>query len=214
MKAGVFNFIVLLFCCVNVYGQADNFIRDSTHEKTETRFSGINDGVYFTLSELQRNRPSITKEQLFKSFYNKSDFSLSQWANTQNLYFNDSEGLRRKVNRDSLWGYVENGTPFIFLNGKFHKFSTIGAISIFTESYPTMMVGMAPVVTDAKTGVFVRMFDFTSGEMKDYNLENASLAIARDEKLFEELKSLKTQKAKKKKIYKFIERYNDKHLLF
>lgn len=210
----IINFILLVFCKAIALCQPSGTVTDSIKTKSETRFSEINDGVYFTLAELQKNKPSVTKEQLFRSYYDKNDFTLSQWANTQSLYFTSGDSVRRKVNRDSLWGYVENGTPFIFLNGKFHKFSTIGSISIFTESYPTMMVGMAPVVTDAKTGVFVRLFEFATGTMSDYNLDNASAVIAKDEELFEEFKSLKTVKIKKKKMYKFIERYNDKHFLF
>jgi hypothetical protein len=210
----IINFILLVFCKAVALCQPAGTVTDSIKTKSEARFSEIKDGVYFTLAELQKNKPSITKEQLFKSYYDKTDFTLSQWANTQSLYFTTGDSIRRKVNRDSLWGYVENGTPFIFLNGKFHKFSTIGSISIFTESYPSMTVGMAPVVTDAKTGVFIRMFDFTTGEMNDYSYENASHAIAKDEELFEEFKALKTLKAKKKKVYKFIERYNEKHGLF
>ena len=214
MKFYIVGFILFVFFSTHAFCQPAHATTDTVKTNTEARFSEISDGVYFTLAELQKNQPTITREQLFKSYYDKADFTLSQWATTQSLYYTDKDSVRRKVNRDSLWGYVENGTPFIFLNGKFHKFSTIGSISIFTESYPNMQVGMAPVVTDAKTGVFVRLFDFTTGEMKDYNLENASVAIAKDDELFEEFKALKTLKVKKKKIYKFIERYNDKHLLF
>ena len=184
-------------------------VPDTVTVKTEQRFSEIKDGVYFTLLELQRNSPSITKRKLFKSYYDKSDFTLSQWAATQSLYYLMDDSAKHKVNRDSLWGYVENGTPFIYLNGRFHKFSTIGAISIFTESYPTMQVGMAPVVTDAKTGVFTRLFDMATGEMSDYTLENVSRLIAKDEELNNEFKLLKS-KAKKKKAYRFVERFNER----
>ncbi len=176
--------------------------------------SEVQDGVYFTFNELKQNKPSISKEQLIKSYYDKADFTLSQWAATDNLFYLDAEGVKRKVSHDSLWGYVEEGTPFILLNGRFHKFSTVGSISVFTESYPTVQQTIAPVLTDVRSGTYLRLFDFASGQIGDYDVTNLTTVLAKDTALFNDYHDLKNMKTKRKKMYKYIERYNDKHELF
>jgi hypothetical protein len=171
--------------------------------------SMFNDGVYLSLYDLQNNHPSITKEHLIKSYYDKSDFSISQWAATTALYYMDDNEKKQKVNRDSLWGYVENGTPYILINDRFHRFSTAGKVSVFTESYPTIKAGMAPVVTEAKSVATTQLFILASGKIMEFTPENVAIAIADNPILLEEFKALKTWKQKRKKMYRFVERYNE-----
>lgn len=180
--------------------------------KRTNNFSSIKDGVYYSFSELKSNKPSLSKDQLIKSYDQTVEFTLSQWSTSENLFYLDAQNVKRKVNRDSLWGYVENGTPFIYLNGKFHKFSTIGTISLFTETYP-MVKTMSPVMTDYYNGSFQRMFDFNTGQIADYDADNVAMMIAKDQNMFNEFNELKTLKAKRKKMYRFIERFNEQYRL-
>lgn len=186
--------------------------KEAAHKRSA--LSELQDGVYFTFSEVKQNKPTISKDQLIKSYYDKTDFTLSQWANTENLFYLDKEGVKRKVNRDSLWGYVEEGTPFILLNGRFHKFSTVGALSVFVESYPTIQQTAAPVLTDVHSGTYTRLFDFNTGQIADYDVSNVTMVLGRDTSLFNDFNELKNMKTKRKKMYKYIERYNEKHELF
>lgn len=167
------------------------------------------DGVYFTIADLQHNTPSITKDQLIKSYYDQSDFSIGQWAATQNLFYTGKNESKLKVNRDSLWGYVENGTPYIYLNDRFHRFSTAGAVSIFRESYPNLKVGLAPVVTEAKSTSQVNLYILSSGKIEEFTPENVASAIKGNKALYDEFMALKSWKQKRKKMYRFVERYND-----
>lgn len=185
---------------------------DADYSKRSNNFSPVKDGVYYSFSELKDNKPSLEKEQLIKSYDQTVEFTLSQWATSENLFYLDAQNIKRKVNRDSLWGYVENGTPYIYLNNKFHKFSTIGTISIFTESYPTVQT-MAPVLTDYKSGSYQRLFDFKTGQIADYDADNVAMMIAQDQKMFSDFNELKNLKTKRKKMYRFIEKYNDQYQL-
>ena len=194
-------------------GQEIDKDKEVSHKRSAA-FSEIQDGVYFSFAEVKQNKPSISKEQLIKSYYDKTDFTLSQWANTENLFYLDNNGVKRKVNRDSLWGYVEEGTPFILLNGRFYKFYTIGTISVFVESYPTIQQTVAPVLTDVHSGTYNRLFDFSNGQIGDYDVTNLTMVLAKDTALYNDFQELKNMKAKRKKMYKYIERYNDKHTLF
>ncbi len=174
--------------------------------------SFFTDGVYFTLSDLQQHKPSVSKEQLFKSTIDNSNFSIGQWAGTQNLFYFDSEGVKRKLSRDSLWGYVENGTPYIFLNDRFHRFSAIGPLSIFKESYPSIQAGLAPVVTEANAGTTINLFVLSTGEITELTPDHVAAAIEDNQSLYDEFKSLKSGKIRRKKMYRFVERYNDQKL--
>lgn len=202
--------LILSVSLLSVNAQTET---DADFVKRTSNFSSIKDGVYYSFADVKSNKPTLDKEQLVKSYDHNLEFTLSQWANTENLYYLDAQNIKRKVNRDSLWGYVENGTPFIYLNGKFHKFSTIGSISVFTESYPTVQT-MSPVMTDFHSGTFQRLFDFNTGQIADYDADNLAMMIAaKDQNMFTEFNELKTLKAKRKKMYRFIEKYNDNHRL-
>ncbi len=203
MSKFIITSVIALLFEMSAFAQTAS-LRDSSI-KTNT----FKDGVYLTLSDLQHNHPSIAKERLIKSYYNKSDFSISQWAATTALYYVDENQNKEKVNRDSLWGYVENGTPYILINDRFHRFSTSGKVSVFTESYPTIKAGMAPVVTEAKSVATTQLFILASGKIMEFTPENVAIAIADNPMLLEEFKALKTWKQKRKKMYRFVERYNE-----
>lgn len=167
------------------------------------------DGVYFTLSDLQHHKPSVARDQLAKSGSDNSGFSIGQWAAAQNLFYFDSQGVKRKMERDSLWGYVENGTPYIFLNDRFHRFSAIGPVSIFKESYPTIRAGLAPVVTEANASMTINLFILATGQIMELTPENVATAISDNEALYNEFTALRSGKIKRKKMYRFVERYNE-----
>ena len=202
MKIFFSLFLTLYFSTGTTFGQ-DAASTDTIHHHH------FNDGVYFSSEDLKSNRPTVKKEQLIKSYYDSSAFSISKWANTQNLYYATSAGDKQKVNRDSLWGYVENGIPYIYLNDRFHKFSTSGAVSVFRESYPNLKAGLAPVVTEAKYTSQINLFILANGRIDEFTPENVALAIEDNKDLYDELMALKSLKQKRKKMYRFVERYND-----
>lgn len=182
-------------------------------KRQEVALSPIKDGVYFSFNDLKNNSPSLTITQLVKSHDDDAGYTLSQWSRSDWFYL-DEAGVKRKIEKNKMWGYVENGTPFILLNGKFHKFSTIGSIAIFTESYPGMAPSPAPVLTDVHTGSYKRLFDFSTGQIADFDADNLTMLLRKDQKLFDDFASLKTLKLKRKKMYKYVERFNEKYELF
>lgn len=175
--------------------------------------SAIKDGVYFSFDDVKSNQPNLLLENLFKSYYDTS-FTLSQWANTANLYYIDKKGNRKSLNRDSIWGYSENGIPFICINGFFHKINTIGAISVFTEFYPVIRDPLSIVVTDVMGTTADRILDFQNGRVGDYDLDNFNFILIRDEELFKEFNEIKKNKAKRKKMYSYLEKYNERHPMY
>ncbi|MFI5218564.1 MAG: hypothetical protein ACHQNT_03665 [Bacteroidia bacterium] len=173
----------------------------------------LKDGVYFTFDDVKKNKPNLLHENLFKSYYD-TIFTISHWSNTMNLYYKNEEGKRISLSRDSIWGYCENGIPYICIGGYFHKVNTLGSISVFTEFYPVLRDPMPIVVTDVKGSAVDRLLDFENGRIGDYDLDNFNFILMRDEPLFKEFNSIKKLKSKKKKMYSYLEKYNERHPLF
>jgi hypothetical protein len=173
----------------------------------------IKAGVYFSFENVKKNQPDLLLKDLFKSYYDSS-FTISQWANTTNLYYIDKSGSRKSLNRDSIWGYCDSGTPYICLNQYFHKISMVGMISLFIEFYPVIRDPLSLVVTETKGTSAERMLDFENGKIGDYTVDNFLSILVRDEELYKTYMALKNDKAKRKKMYSYIEKYNERHPIF
>ncbi|MBK6641259.1 MAG: hypothetical protein IPI23_03670 [Bacteroidetes bacterium] len=167
------------------------------------------DGVYCTFEAFRNGKPDLVKSQLIKSVQ-QIEFTIKQWSTTENLFYTDAQGNKQMLGRDSIWGFSESGVVHIFLGKKFHKIHTLGQISYFLESYPVIR-NMAPVVTDTKGASYYRLLDMETGELYDYNPESFLLIIENDEALHAEYKAISSAKARKKKLYSFLERYNKAH---
>lgn len=190
--------IFLILCATKGFGQ---------------HTSQLKDGVYFSFQDVRNNAPNLTVKDLFKSYYDTT-FTIKQWATAPELYYKDKNGERQHLSYDSLWGYSEAGVPFIALTHRFHRISTVGSISLFREFYPVVREGMTPVVTDVKGTSTDRILDFETGEIKEYSLENFSTLLMRDEELYKEFSKIEKPKAKRKKAYVYLEKYNEKHPMF
>ncbi len=191
--------VVFLILLVNpIFGQVD----------TLTAVKYPPDGVYFTFSAFRNGKPDLMKEQVAKSSYDPN-YTMKKWSNTEFLNYNDTSGARHSLSRDSVWGFAENGVVHVCLGNKFHRISLLGQLSYFLESYPTIKGNMAPVVTDTRATSSYRLMDMETGDLYDYSVENMETLLERDEVLYNEFIALKTPKLKKKKMYSFLERYNN-----
>ncbi|MBL0342578.1 MAG: hypothetical protein IPP71_17780 [Bacteroidetes bacterium] len=170
------------------------------------------DGVYLTFSAFRNGLPDLLKDQLIKSVYD-SVFTIRQWSNTENLYYKDAAAVKKSMDRKAIWGFIDNGTLFLFIGNKFHKITVLGQISYFLESYPVIKGNMAPVVTETKATAAYRFLDMETGEIYDYTIENLQDLLERDELLYNEYKAITSLKVKKKKMFSYMERFNKEHPL-
>ncbi len=170
------------------------------------------EGVYFSFSAFRNGKPDLLKSQLIKSI-NGTDFTIRQWASTENLYYSDANGAKQSLEISSIWGFSENANLYVFVGNKFHKILVLGQISYFLESYPMIKGNMSPVVTETQATSSYRFFDMETGDIYDYNVENLEELLVRDENLSTEFKTIKSQKLKRKKMYSFMERFNKEHPL-
>ncbi len=171
------------------------------------------EGVYTSFNSFRKGKPDLLKSDMVRSLTGANDFSIRQWINSENLFFLDNDSIRQKFDANDFWGYVENGTLYLALGYKFHKVTMLGQISYFLESYPVIKGNVAPVVTETRSAAIYRLLDMETGDLTEYDIPNLEELLSRDEKLFEQFKAIASPKAKKKKMYSFIEMYNKEHPL-
>lgn len=173
----------------------------------------LKDGIYFSFEDVKQNQPNLEKKNLFKSYYD-TVFTIYQWAHTANLYYIDDSGAKVSLSRDSIWGFSEGGTQYFMRGGYFHKISLFGSISVFTEFYSTIRDPMAVVITDKKGISTDRIIDMEEQLVINYDVDNVAFVLSRDAELFSQFNALTSKKQKKKRLYSFIEKYNERNPLF
>ena len=65
------------------------------------------------------------------------------------------------------------------------------------------------MVTEAKYTSQIDLFILANGRIDEFTPENVALAIEDNKALYDEFMALKSLKQKRKKMYRFVERYND-----
>jgi|SRR5688572_2459913 len=170
------------------------------------------DGVYSSFSAFRNGIPDLNRSQLIRAD-KSTDFTIRQWVNTEKLLYIDSNNIEHNFDAGRFWCFAEQGVVHLFLGNKFHKVHTLGQITYFLESYPTIKGNMAPVVTDSRGSSAYRFLDMETGDIMDYTVENLEDLLERDELLFLEYKSIVSLKEKKKKMFAYMEHFNNKHPL-
>ena len=170
------------------------------------------EGVYATFSAFRNGKPDIKKSQLVKSTA-ETEYTFRQWVNSEKMYYLDSNNQKLSYDPSNFWGFVEKGVLHLFLGNRFHKVHTLGQISYFLESYPVIKGNVAPVVTEVRSTSSYRLLDMETGDIHDYTVENLQDLLAPDEIIFLEYKSIVSQKEKKKKMYIYLEKFNNNHPL-
>lgn len=172
------------------------------------------DGIYFTFQSFRLGSPDLKMDNLFKDpkgVLPVSNYRL--WFNAEKRYVKTDTSGVVDFGETPVWGYVENGTVHVLLNGKFHKILLFGTISYLLESYPKAKGQMSPVVTDGKTVSNYRLLDMNTGRFSTYEPGRLETLMKDDEELLTEFRSITSAKNKEKRMYSFIERYNQKHPL-
>ena len=89
-----------------------------------------------------------------------------------------------------------------------------GRIVYFKESYRSKQDNMSPVVTDSRGISKVMLHSLNSGKFYPYNLSNLEFLIADDSDLLLEFRSIKRNRDRKRLLYLYIEKYNERNPLY
>lgn len=169
------------------------------------------EGVFATREAFINQQPGYTSDQLYRS-PGTSHFTIRSWSNKDSLYVTINK-FKQTIPRDSIWGFYEDGKLFLQRNGYFHKVTLLGSISLFNEIYPLVKAPFTPVTTDATKEIIHGIIDLHSGKIYLYDVKSMMDLLQGDEVLLNNYKAL-NKKMRKKMMYSYVERFNDRHPLF
>lgn len=219
MKNFVLNIFLILFA-VNTFAQTDS-----------VAYSGdmvLKEGLYFSYTDMRKNSPFPKEGIISNADKTELDFILKTLSDNKEISVSYN-GQPEKVETKKIWGFCQNNTVYINFQGRFYRIPVFGNISNFLGTvevynnygsgfYGGVGVGMgmgyggmmgAPMpVKQRETRQFI--FDFYSGDIMDYTLDNVEILISRDLKLYEEFMQLKKKK-RRDMMMLYVRKYNLAH---
>lgn len=185
----------------------------------------FNEGIYISYSDFRMNRPVSKYVIESKEDKEQLDFIGKTVENSEYIFFKFG-GHVHKVKTDSIWGFAQNNTVFINYDKKMFRIPVFGNLSQFVASVEVMnnyagsnspfYYNYGVTVTNMPTkGREIHQFilDFYTGKIVEYNLENVTELLKRDEKLYAEFMALSKSK-RKKNMGIYLRNYNQAHPVY
>lgn len=209
------------------------------------------DGIYLNFDQVKLNSPIPKAKILTSTDYNDKEF-FKKLFEADKIYFYDGMGIRKEVEKSSIWGYARNGVIYIMVQGNFTRITFIGSICHFVadittvdsryynspygynDPYSYYSPYYSPYSPYGYGGYYnpygsyyspygrnnmsrneIRqyIFDFESGKILDFDLENTKLLLMKDAQLYEEYVKL-SRKQKKELMFVYIRKFNEKNPLY
>ncbi len=209
-------FIVFIFF-FNAYIFAQ---KDSIKYTLDFKFE---EGIYVNYLDFRMNRP--VSKNLLQSQENKDqlDFIGKTIENSEYIIFTFG-GRDFKIKTDSIWGFSQNNSVYINHDKKMFRIPVFGNISqlIVTEDVSDEYRGNTSSVFYYNYGMTIgagpnniremkqMLFDFYSGKLIEFNLENVEEILKRDQKIYNEFMTL-SRKKRKQKMSSFLRNFNQFH---
>ncbi len=182
-------------------------------EKFDKHFVFRN-GIYLSFDEFKENNPSITDFKVVRS----SQFSGEVFLEYQCV--DESTGVLKTCYAQKCWGYAQNNNVYISqgISGYFFRLHIIGAlihfysVELYSMPYYDYSYGYPAYRTNRRAENREFVIEFNSGRKFEFNYRNFSrFLMENDRELYDELQNTKR---KKKMIYHFLIRYNEKHPVY
>lgn len=174
------------------------------------------DGLYLNFEMVKTNHPVpmdwiVTDYNDFNTFGSKISNQIHP-EEGERIIFYDDNGVETSILAKDVWGYALNDRLYIMLGSRFQEILIQGAISLFIASHTTSdpVMGYYSIAT-IKNKKY--LLDFESNELRGYNYEVLEELLKKDSELYTEYTSL-PKRQKKRMMYTFIRRYNEKHPLY
>lgn len=181
----------------------------------------FSDGLYASFYDFRNNSP-IPFEHIVSPAYDDNFFK--NLLKCEMVSYYDHTGALNDLPRNLIWGYANNGKPYIYNSGKFNLIPYIGTISHFmttivvthfVDAGGTMMYSgfYAPSTQSYTTEELVHYFiDLKTGDVIPYNSKSLLELIKDDAELYEEYSKLGKRK-RAKSIMDYMQKYNRKHTI-
>lgn len=216
---GRFYIILLLLLGAKLNAQKDSILL--------TKNFDFADGVYLTLEDFQKNKPTYTWDEL------RSNLVANPQTYMVQIEFLEVKEGETAIDPGKIWGISLGGLPYIRLEAgavkkeltNFAALRVRGKICYFeyedVEDVKIPMPVFNPVtgrpyqvaLVDRKIEVyFEKIMDFETGEIQDLTIENLKLWVQNDGQLIRALNSLGPEADEK--LFKCILIYDDRHQVY
>ena len=186
-----------------------------------TRDLRLYEGIYINYQDFRYNWP-IDKDKISTKIPKDQPDFFSKIVQTDVIEFKERDGSLERLQPQDIWGYCQNNIIFIKKGRDFFKISDVCAISNFIATVEVInnSLGFKPltaslIISPPQKKVEIRnfLFDFYSGEIREFNIEKVEEYLKRDDLLLKEFMALRKKK-KKELAFKYIRLYNEKHPVY
>jgi hypothetical protein len=216
--------------------------QDAAHTVKYTPDFRFTDGIYLNFEQLKANSPIPKAKILTSADYNDRDFFTKVLA-SEKIYFYDEMGIRQEVEKSKIWGFSRNGVVYVMIQGTPCRITFVGSICHFVAdvtsfdsrnyspyspygyydpySYysPYSYYGGYPYgsyyspTRSARTELKQYIFDFETGKVLDFTVNNVELMIMKDPAVYDEYVQLPA-KRKRELMIIYIRKFNEKNPLY
>ncbi len=207
---------------------ANGTLAAQEEQEVVTKNYKFNDGIYFSFSDFQQNRPVLRWEEIQGNlFSNPEAFTIKAEILKQKSTGSAPENLI-----DSIWGLTIGGIPYIKIEKKKEEPLTLfsgmrvrGQLCYFTyeirEEKDIVFSAFNPVTARPfRSSVEKRNLKIKkekilllkTGEVMDYNFENMAICLQDDPTLLRALQQVEDYELEEK-MFKCLLIYNDRHVI-
>jgi hypothetical protein len=235
---GIYIFNVLIITILSVVSASGQDNGDKIKYTPEFRF---NDGIYLNFDEVKENNPISKAKLLTSADYNDRDF-FTKVLSAEKIYFYDEMGIRQEVEKSKIWGFSRNGVIYVMIQGIPNRITFVGNICHFVADVttydnrnnnyyspygyydpyyysPYSYYGGYPYGSyytpshTARTELKQYVFDFETGKVLDFTVDNVELLLMKDQSVYDEYVQLPSAK-KKELMIVYIRKFNEKNPLY
>jgi len=211
MRIRLILFVLFVGLGISSMAQVDTLVRFTPNFQ-------FKDGVYMSIEEFQANCPSLLQKDLLDR---KGRPAEGLWTENKRLYTlrNDTLVLLPK---GDVWGFSEKGKVYLVKDGRQKRLQIIGSIChiVLIEEVEDFTTNNNFGRNRYNSRSNVRevnrefMIDFEEGEMIDFDLENFSEILSRDDILYQEFEKIKSKRVKQQMKFHFLTKYNEKYPIY
>lgn len=94
------------------------------------------DGIYLNFDQVRLNNPIPKAKLLTSTDYTDREF-YDKLFQADKIYYYDEMGIRKEIDKNSIWGYSRNGILYIQVQETFNRITFIGNICHFVADVTT-----------------------------------------------------------------------------
>ena len=171
----------------------------------------FNEGIYRNFEEFKNNEPYYKVGHIQDKRGNRTP---EMWRENEELYYPDENNALQRIDENNVWGYCYRDAVHVRVNSAFERIVVIGSLCHFLGTATSYTRDPFSYYGSSRQVVQQQYFiDTETGGTFEFNVENMSAILQRDEFLFAQFEDI-PKKKKKDVLFLYLRKYNDKHPLY